>query len=199
MKAGALTLLVLCASSVVTGLEITHNVPAKTRRCFGEELAKQELLVAEFTSVKNQKLTVVIQDSHNQIFGDHEKVHIKTAFTTQVPGPHWICIQNEDETDEAEVKMELKAGAAAKDYSQVAKKDHLEPLQVTLRKVEDTLKTYHQNVLYMREREERMRLTTDSTGLRVISLCLFSVILMIGVGGWQMFYFKHFFRSKKII
>merc|ERR1712193_392993 len=111
MRIVALTLLVLCASNGVTCTPISHNVPAKTRRCFGEELAKQELLVAEFTSVKQQKLTVVIQDSHNQIFADHEKVHIKTAFTTQVPGPHWICIQNEDEKDEAEVKMELKAGA----------------------------------------------------------------------------------------
>ena len=117
-------------------------------------------------------------------------------------------------------------GPEAKDYSQIAKKEHLEDSKVTLRKVADSLNNYHSNVLYIRAREERMRKTNDSTASRasqlqfcgwfwaqVIFFCLFNVVLMllgdlrgdvfmacrIGVGGWQMLYFKRFFRSKKII
>merc|ERR1719203_1588884 len=95
--------------------------------------------------------------------------------------------------------LTVTAGAEAKDYSQVAKKEHLDNTQVTLRTVQDLLKDYHERLLYMRSREERMRATNDSTATRVILLCIFNVLLMITVGGWQMMYFKNFFRSKKII
>lgn len=172
-------------------------VEPKKKKCYGEELAKNEMLVADFTSDK--PISVLVQDPHTQIFSDEGKTKIKTAFTTIEGGPHWMCVTNEDETEHASVKMHLAAGAAAKDYSQVAKKEHLEPIQVSLRKVEESLRNYHSNVMYMREREESMRQTNDSTAIRVIGFCLFNVVLMIGVGGWQMLYFKQFFRSKKII
>ena len=46
--------------------------------------------MAEFKSLKGQKLSVMIQDPHSQIFSEHEKDKIKTAFTTNEAGPHWV-------------------------------------------------------------------------------------------------------------
>merc|ERR1740138_539461 len=135
---------------------------------------------------------------HSTVFSDHEKEKVKTAFTTNEAGPHWMCIQNDAE-DATEVKMKVLQGPQAKDYSNIAKKEHLEDTQVALRRIEESLRNYHNNVLYIRAREERMRQTNDSTAFRVIGFCLFNVVLMITVGGWQMLYFKRFFRSKKII
>ena len=41
---------------------------------------------------------------HATIFSEHERQQVKTAFTTQDAGPHWICIQNDAAAD-AEVLL----------------------------------------------------------------------------------------------
>merc|ERR1712187_862621 len=105
-----------------------------------------------------------------------------------------MCIQNVQDTP-TEVNMKVLVGPQAKDYSKIAKKEHLLETQIALRRVEESLQSYHSNVLYIRSREERMRQTNDSTAFRVICFCLFNVVMMIAVGGWQMMYFKRFFRS----
>merc|ERR1719203_179076 len=181
-----------------TGIEVMVQIPAKAKKCFGEQVAKQELLVVEFKAQDQKKVSVTVMGPHATIFSDHDREKVKTAFTTSEAGPHWMCIQNEDE-HEIQAHMTVLAGPEAKDYSQIAKKEHLEETQVTLRRVEESLQNYRSNVLYIRAREERMRQTNDSTAVRVIGCCLFNLVLMIGVGGWQMLYFKRFFRSKKII
>jgi len=196
-----LVLCCLCAFSnivVVKAIEVTVSVPAKGKKCYGEQVAKQELLVIEFNTKEEKKMSVSVLSPHATIFSEHDKAKVKTAFTTTHAGPHWMCIQNE-ESELLDVTMSVLAGPEAKDYSKLAKKEHLEESQVTLRRVAESLREYHSNVVYIRSREERMKKTSDSTAFRVISFCLFNVCLMIVVGGWQMFYFKRFFRAKKII
>eukprot|EP00747_Dinoflagellata_sp_TGD_P165359 gnl/TRDRNA2_/TRDRNA2_186523_c0_seq1.p1 gnl/TRDRNA2_/TRDRNA2_186523_c0~~gnl/TRDRNA2_/TRDRNA2_186523_c0_seq1.p1 ORF type:complete len:199 (-),score=39.22 gnl/TRDRNA2_/TRDRNA2_186523_c0_seq1:133-729(-) len=182
----------------VRGIEVTISLKGKEKKCYGEQAAKGELLVCEFVAVDKKKVSVNVMSPHSSIFSDHERERIKTAFTTSEAGPHWMCVTN-DEATAVEVKITVLAGPQAKDYSKIAKKEHLEDTQVALRRVEESLRNYHNNVLYIRAREERMRQTNDSTAFRVIGFCLFNVVLMICVGGWQMLYFKRFFRSKKII
>jgi len=195
----AITLLVLLHHlHLALGIEVGVTVAGKTKKCYGEQVAKTELLVVEFEVADKRKVSVSVLSPHALIFSDHDREKVKTAFTTSEAGPHWMCIQNDDEAA-AVVKMTVLAGPQAKDYSKIAKKEHLEESQVALRRVEESLRNYHNNVLYIRAREERMRQTNDSTAFRVIGFCLFNVTLMIGVGGWQMLYFKRFFRSKKII
>eukprot|EP00418_Pyrodinium_bahamense_P087722 CAMPEP_0179076858 /NCGR_PEP_ID=MMETSP0796-20121207/34319_1 /TAXON_ID=73915 /ORGANISM="Pyrodinium bahamense, Strain pbaha01" /LENGTH=198 /DNA_ID=CAMNT_0020774127 /DNA_START=136 /DNA_END=732 /DNA_ORIENTATION=- len=182
----------------VLGVKVTVTVGGKEKKCYGEQVAKMELLVAEFEVVDQKKVSVTVLSPHATVFSEHDRDRVKTAFTTNEAGPHWMCIQNDDD-HETEVFMTVLAGPEAKDYSKLAKKEHLEDTQIALRRVEESLRNYHSNVLYARAREERMRQTNDSTAFRVICFCLFNVVLMIGVGGWQMLYFKRFFRSKKII
>ncbi|CAK0870342.1 unnamed protein product [Prorocentrum cordatum] len=179
-------------------IKLTVTVPGNEKKCFGEQAAKQELLVCEIEAHGNKKVSMRVTSPQATVFSDHDREKIKTAFTTTEAGAHWMCIQNED-SEPTDVTITIAVGAEAKDYSQIAKKEHLEDTAVLLRKIEENLKNYHKNVLYIRKREERMRKTNDSTAFRVICFCVFNVALMIAVGGWQMLYFKRFFRSKKII
>jgi hypothetical protein len=95
--------------------------------------------------------------------------------------------------------MTMKSGVAAKDYSKIAKKEHLEPAQIAMRRIDDLLTEYRGNLFYQRRREERMRETVDSTSDRALAFCLFNGALIIAVGFVQAYYFRKFFRSKKII
>jgi len=179
----------------ILGIQVGMRVPDKDK-CFGEALSKDELILIEFNAAK--PITVSIRDpNHNQIFSEDKKKSIRSAFSAHLAGHHIFCVKSDEGHQLVDVKMNM--GPDAKDYSQIAKKEHLESGEISLRKIEEQLRSYHKNVLYLRSREERMRATNNSTAFRVIGFCLFSVGLMIAMGCWQMLYFKQFFKAKKII
>ena len=94
----------------------------------------QELFVIEFESDESSLVSVSVLSPTSTIFSDHGKAKIKTAFTATEAGPHWLCMQN-DNSGAAEVRLKILAGPQAKDYSRIAKKEHLEDTQVVADKV----------------------------------------------------------------
>ncbi|KAJ8575896.1 hypothetical protein ON010_g3320 [Phytophthora cinnamomi] len=95
--------------------------------------------------------------------------------------------------------LDFKHGVEAKDYTEVAKREHLMPVEKELRKMEDTVDEIHREMLYMREREATMRNTNESTNSRVLWFSFFSIVVLLGMGVWQVMYLKKFFKSKKLI
>ena len=65
--------------------------------------------------------------------------------------------------------------------------------------MEDTVDEIHREMLYMREREAMMRNTNESTNARVLWFSFFSIVVLLGMGVWQVLYLKKFFKSKKLI
>eukprot|EP00455_Lapot_gusevi_P008119 TRINITY_DN134_c0_g1_i2.p2 TRINITY_DN134_c0_g1~~TRINITY_DN134_c0_g1_i2.p2 ORF type:complete len:110 (-),score=38.83 TRINITY_DN134_c0_g1_i2:93-422(-) len=97
------------------------------------------------------------------------------------------------------VSFILKTGVNAKDYSAVAKKDNLKPLEVELRRLEDIVQSIHDDMLYLRSREEEMRNTNESTNARVLWFSLLSMMILVALGTWQILFLRRFFESKKLI
>lgn len=60
------------------------------------------------------------------------------------------------------VEFNLHSGVEAQDYSAIAKKEHLKPLELELRRIEDTVEMIQKDFEYMRDREAKMR---DTNGL----------------------------------
>eukprot|EP00922_Rhytidocystis_sp_ex-Travisia-forbesii_P012870 GHVS01019333.1.p1 GENE.GHVS01019333.1~~GHVS01019333.1.p1 ORF type:complete len:285 (+),score=62.05 GHVS01019333.1:119-973(+) len=179
-----------------TGINVSLDLHASQKRCFGEQLGKHVLLMGEFKSDGPLQLSVTSPSS--TIFQDKNKNEIRTAFTTQSAGTHMFCIHNMNRTS-LHVQMSIVFGPEARDYSQIAKRDHLNDVVVKLRKVEDQLKLYHHNISRMRERARGLRMTNDSTSSRVIAFCVLDTFLLVTSAVAQAYYFRRFFRSKKII
>ena len=55
------------------------------------------------------------------------------------------------------IKLEWKTGVAATDWEDIAKKENLDLMATELRKLEDTVKEIHSEMMYLRRREEQMR------------------------------------------
>ena len=55
------------------------------------------------------------------------------------------------------IKLDWKTGVAATDWEDVAKKENLDLMATELRKLEDTVKEIHSEMMYLRRREEQMR------------------------------------------
>jgi len=68
------------------------------------------------------------------------------------------------------VELEIKTGVDAKDYSEVAKAEQLKPLELELRKMQDSVNAILVEMLYMRGREETMRNTNGTCSCSCCSL-----------------------------
>ena len=80
----------------------------------------------------------------------------KFAFNANAAGPHDVCWDNSGSSVQRRIQLDFVAGADAIDYSDVAKKEHLKPLELELRKLEDRVEAVHKELLYQREREVRL-------------------------------------------
>ncbi|KEP60290.1 UNVERIFIED_CONTAM: hypothetical protein HHA_289800 [Hammondia hammondi] len=177
------------------------------KRCVGEQLSRHVLVVGEFhimypaaATAQGGNMLVVAEDpvSHAPIFKQQGKDHVRTAFTTALTGTHTFCVTNTGRLKLA-VDFKMVWGPEARDYSQIAKAEHLDEVMVQLLRLQDRLKLYHANVLYMREKESKMREASDSTANRLMTFCLVNMMLLVLAALASAYYFKRFFRSKKII
>jgi hypothetical protein len=115
------------------------------------------------------------------------------------------------------ISLDIKTGVDAKDYTEVAKAEQLKPLELELRKMQDTVNSVLVEMMYFRAREEAMRDTNgtccgvggsfegltleipESTNFRVQWFSIFVVLVLVGLGALQILYMKRYFRSKKLI
>jgi len=166
-------------------------------RCVSEDVGKNELLVGEFTS--DALIGVgVTAPSGSSVYSKSQSGEGKFAYTADVAGDYRICFRNQANGVRT-ITFIIRTGMETKDYSSAAKKDNLKPLEVELRRLEDTVTQIHNDMLYMKAREEAMRATNDSTSSRVLWFSFLSMFVLVSLGLSQVMYLKRYFQSKKLI
>ncbi|CAL4922885.1 unnamed protein product [Urochloa decumbens] len=84
-----------------------------------------------------------------------ENVHSGNfAFTATEAGDYLACFWAPDHRPPVIVAFEFdwRSGVSARDWSTVAKKGQVETMELELRKLEDTIKSIHEEMFYLRER-----------------------------------------------
>ncbi len=97
------------------------------------------------------------------------------------------------------ITFDVLSGTDTFDYEQLARKEHLKPVEVNLRMMEDIVKSIHAEYVYFRHRESDMRQTNESTNARISWLGTLSTLVMIAFALGQVFYLKNYFIKKKLI
>ena len=95
--------------------------------------------------------------------------------------------------------FDFQSGVAVKDYSELATKEHLKPLEVELRKIEDRIENIHREMMYQRELEEEHRNTNESTNSRVVGYSLLTILVVFGVAVTQAVYLYTYLHRIKIL
>ena len=90
-------------------------------------------------------------------------------------------------------------------------------MELELRRLEDLAESIVNDFAYMRAREEEMRdtngglhnivsplqlctsLSVESTNSRVLYFGVFSMLCLLFLAAWQIFYLRRFFQAKKLI
>ncbi|XP_070576688.1 transmembrane emp24 domain-containing protein 10-like [Ptychodera flava] len=199
----AVAVMLLCIVSV-HGL--SFYLPVNMKKCVKEEIHKDVLVTGDYelSDVPGQKTVLHVADSNGHtLYIKEDATKGKFAFTTDEFDVFEVCFHSKmiagGRGADREVSLMLKKGVEAKTYDDIAKAEKLKPMEVELRRLEDLSESIVNDFAYMRSREEEMRDTNESTNSRVLYFAIFSMVCLLSLATWQVFYLRRYFKSKKLI
>jgi len=184
---------------------VQFEVTARTTKCVAEEIQNHVVVVGDYKIVHSDdahKLTVKVTSPYgNQLHYQEGVKNGQFAFTTTESGNFMACfwLTNTAPNAVVNVALDWKTGVAAKDWASIAKKDKLDGMELELRKLEEAVGSIHSEMLYLREREAEMRDLNELTNSRVAWFGIMSLLVCLGVAGWQLWHLKTFFERKKLL
>lgn len=200
----AKTLALLLAGAAAAGALVLDVGPGR-KRCLSEVLSKHDLVKGEYTLLEpptnGERSGVevkVLGPNDAQEFLQRDEVSSKFSFTAAEGGAHRVCFTNVSPYSRR-VELRWAAGAATIDYTEMAKKEHLRPLEVELRRLEDRLDAVQKEMQYQREREEQHRDMSEVTNGRVMWFSLLTILIVVVQGTLQVWHLYSFFRKRKYI
>ena len=181
--------------------------------CFTEDLPPNTSVFIEYAPPSSVMLsTIVVRDPFGSVvleerdFTTADHSH-KTQFTTKgdISGQHEICIVPTQISQDLSYKQQVFARVVIEANKEHVEKDmpeskeHVEKLDKLLQGVSGRIEAITYELIYLKERESRFRITTDSTFDRTWYLGITKFTLLIIVTVWQMTNLRMFFKKKKLI
>ncbi|URE00430.1 Transmembrane emp24 domain-containing protein [Musa troglodytarum] len=180
-------------------------------KCISEDLKIHAMAVGKY-AVVNPSDSAPLPDSHkitvrvtspygNSIHYADQVDSGNFAFTSSEEGDYLACLWAPDHNPPATmaVEFEWRTGVTAKDWTNVAKKGQIDVMELELKKLEDTIKSIHDEMFYLREREEQMQDMNRSTNSRMAWLSFLSLAVCLSVASLQLWHLKTFFERKKLL
>lgn len=204
MKRVLVWLFILCCASA-----FTFELEAKKYRCFAEELPTGVEVVMSYAAAPGyaQFVDVKITDPLNKVIWEdvgNDKGTFKQAIA--VGGDYAFCFYSRlvpgvraAEGMHRLIHFNLKTGAETQNYREIASREHLKPMEVNLRMMEDVVRSIHGEYIYYKEREMAMRDTNEHMNARAMWATLVTMALIVGFAVWQVRHLKHYFRRKRMI
>jgi hypothetical protein len=134
------------------------------------------------------------------VYENDKFVECTHAFTAESDGRIEVCVSLDRRSPiPRTVELVVSKGAEARDYSKVAKEEHLRPLETQMRRLQDQVVEVAELMDDLRAREVEMRSLNERTNSRVWHHSCFSVLVLLSMGVWQIWYLKGFLQDKKLI
>ncbi|RXG51667.1 Transmembrane emp24 domain-containing protein bai [Armadillidium vulgare] len=169
--------------------QVMFHLQPNGQKCLREEIHKDVLVSGEYDiqQTPGQNVEIQVTDSSGQIlYSKTEAGTGKFLFNTEHNDAYEILFYvTAVRGIKQEVSIKTKHGVEAKSYERLGEAAKLKPLEVELQRLEDLSESIVQDFAYMREREQEMRDTNESTNSRVLYFSLFSLCILIGLATWQ--------------
>lgn len=213
MGNGSKLLLRLLSSLLLVSLSssLRFDLQSGSTKCISEEIKMNAMAVGKYAIVNPNENTPLL-DSHRvsvavtspQGNSMHHADKVETgsfAFTSSEAGDYLACFWTPDHkpTQTMTVEFEWRTGVAAKDWPNVAKKGQIDQMELELKKLEDTVKGIHDEMFYLREREEEMQEMNRGTNTSMLMLGFLSLVVCVSVAGLQLWHLKNYFERKKLL
>jgi hypothetical protein len=212
MKVTCISLLFTTLLSLVTALNIEILASGNPEPvCVRDFVGEDQLVVINIKTNgrigDGQQLNVLVSDSlGNELRRKNDiGATTKISFTSHHSAAFDVCFTNHLESKSRythlsrEIELDIESGAAARDWNALQASEKLKPNEVELRRIEEMTAEIVTELQYLKRREERMRDTNESTNSRVKNFSFMVILSLVGLGGWQIHYLRHYFKVKHII
>ncbi|KAK3026242.1 hypothetical protein RJ639_040527 [Escallonia herrerae] len=187
------------------------DLQSGSTKCITEDIKNNAMIVGKYSVVNpnegypmpdTHKITIRVTSPYgnNYHYADHVDAG-NYAFTAAESGDYMACFWAADHKPQIilSIDFEWKSGVAAKDWSNVAKKGHIEVMELELKKLFDTITSIHDEMFYLREREKEMQELNKATNSQMATFSLLSLLVCISVAGLQLWHLKTYFARKKLL
>ncbi|CAM8984103.1 unnamed protein product [Rhodiola kirilowii] len=193
------------AQSVRFDLQSGHT------KCIAEDIKSNSMTVGKYSVVNaneghplpdTHKVTVRVTSAYGNSYHTAENVESgQFAFTAPENGDYMACFWAPDHKPEVtlSVDFEWKSGMEAKDWTNVAKKGSVDAMELELKRLFDAVTSIHEEMFYLRDREEEMQELNKSTNSQMAMFSFLSLLVCLSVAGLQFWHLKTFFEKKKLI
>lgn len=187
---------------------IRFNLQPNTKKCLKEEMRKNLLAVGEYevSSLPGTNVDFQITDTkgHTALLRENVDGKGKFAVTSDEDDIYDFCFAYSSSPHTShqllprEVNLDIRLGVEAKQYDS-SSTDKLQKLETDLAKLEDLTNSIIEDFAHLKRRESEMQDTNESTSNRIFWQTVISIIVVVGLAGWQIMYLRQFFRSRKLI
>ncbi|CAF3517334.1 unnamed protein product [Rotaria sp. Silwood1] len=192
---------------------LSFNLPLNTKKCLKEEIHKDTLVTGDYDITDRPGLPthLEVKDTKGHIlYNKEDAIKGKFAFTTEEFDIFDVCFETKllhgqqqhhlsSQHTTKQVTIHIKHGVETKDYDALAKANKLKPLEIELNRLEDLSTSIVSDFAFMKEREEEMRNTNESTNTKVLYFSIFSMCCLMSLAIWQVLYLRRYFKAKKLI
>ncbi|KAK4399825.1 Transmembrane emp24 domain-containing protein p24delta9 [Sesamum angolense] len=195
-----------------TGVEcLRFDLEPGHTKCIAEDIKSNSMTVGKYQIVNlnegqplpdSHKISVRVTSSYGNSYHHSDNVNEgHFAFHAVEAGDYMACFTAADHKPSTTITIDFdwKSGVAAKDWTNVAKKGSVELMELELKKMFDTVQSIHDEMFYLREREEEMQQLNTSTNSKMAWLSFLSLFVSLSVAGLQLWHLKSFFQKKKLI
>ncbi|KAL3233449.1 Endoplasmic reticulum vesicle protein 25 [Nakaseomyces bracarensis] len=150
-------------------------------------------------------LNLVVHDSNGNEYRKLKNFvgEKRIAFTAPSTTSFDVCFENKLEQGGKNpmraIELDIESGSQARDWNKISATEKLKPIELELRKIEELTDEIVDELNYLKNREERLRNTNESTNERVRNFSVLVIIVLTALGAWQVNYLKNYFKSKHII
>ncbi|RYO97722.1 hypothetical protein DL765_011099 [Monosporascus sp. GIB2] len=179
------------------------------QRCIRNFVARDTLVVV--TAIVSghkgdgQTVNMLIRDAVGNEYGRPKDVagETRVVFTSHADAAFDVCFENlltgGRGNPYRHIELDVDIGADAKDWSAIQATEKLKPVEMEMRRIEEMIGEIVGEMDYLRQREQKLRDTNESTNTRVKWFGISTTLLLIALWGWQIMYLRAYFRSKHLI
>ncbi|CAN8313206.1 unnamed protein product [Cochlearia groenlandica] len=180
-------------------------------KCISEDIKSNSMTVGKYSVVNHleshpsppsHKISIRVTSSYGNTYHHAEDVESgQFAFTAVESGDYMACFTAVDHKPEVTLSVDLdwRTGVYSKTWSGVAKKSQVQVMEFEVKKLIETVNSIHEEMFYLRDREEEMQNLNSATNSKMAWLSFLSLFVCLGVAGMQFMHLKKFFEKKKVI
>ena len=166
-------------------------------RCLSEYYKSQTVVIFELNSeLKEMQLEVKSPDG--RILYHHTNKTSLYSLNTKNNGFYSVCAKNMGNI-KGEIKLTIKSGVSANDFSSVAKSKDLEPIDYELEKLLQKQPMLNHFNRVSQEKQNQFSFIYKSISSRIVFYSLLMIAGMIMIGIIETLYLKRFMEKRKII